>query len=181
MTKHAATCKNMADGHEQEDVEEEATALGSNARTVRKFIGETPDMQSVREVTEAVMEERRVEEIPLSTQEQVPQCLSTERHEMTGEVAEEPPQDHESDLEESEDEENSLEASQRADRLEFIREFQEIMNKAIEQLLNKPVRRHSCRKNKPEPCMEYKKCKETICKEAERLPQHNINRESDDE
>ena len=59
-------------------------------------------------------------------------------------MAEEPPQDHESDPEESEDEENSLEASQRADRLEFIREFQEIMNKAIEQLLNKPVRRHSC-------------------------------------
>ena len=72
MTKHAATCKNTADGHEQEDVEEEATALGNDARTVRKFTGETPDMQSVREVTGAVMEERRVEEIPLSTWEKVP-------------------------------------------------------------------------------------------------------------
>ena len=58
-------------------------------------------------------------------------------------MAEEPPQDHESDPEESEDKENSSEASQRANRLEFIREFQEIMNKAIEQLLNKPAR-HSC-------------------------------------
>ena len=85
-------------------------------------------------------------------------------------MAEEPPQDHESDQEESEDEENLSEASQRADRLEFIREFQEIMNKAIEQLLNKPVRRHSCRKDKPELHMEQEKHKETICKEAERLP-----------
>ena len=85
MTKHAATCKNMADGCEQEDVEEETIALGSNARTVRKLTGETPDMQSVREVTGAVIEERRVEEIPLSTWEQVLQCLSTERHKVTGE------------------------------------------------------------------------------------------------
>ena len=58
-------------------------------------------------------------------------------------MAEEPPQDHESDQEESDNEENLLEASRRADGLEFIREFQEIMNKAIEQLLNKPARRHS--------------------------------------
>ena len=58
-------------------------------------------------------------------------------------MAEEPPQDHKSDSEETEDEESLLEVNQRADRLEFIREFQEIMNKAIEQLLNKPVRRHS--------------------------------------
>ena len=40
MTKHAATCKNMADSHEQEDVEEETTTLGSNARTLRKLTGE---------------------------------------------------------------------------------------------------------------------------------------------
>ena len=85
MTKHAATCKNMADGCEQEDVEEETIALGSNARTVRKLTGETPDVQSVREVTGAVIEERRVEEIPLSTWEQVLQCLSTERYKVTGE------------------------------------------------------------------------------------------------
>ena len=56
MTKHVATCKNMVDGHEQEEVEEETTALGSDVRTVRKLTGETPDAQSVREVTGAVME-----------------------------------------------------------------------------------------------------------------------------
>ena len=60
-----------------------------------------------------------------------------------------------------------MEASQRADRLEFIREFQDIMNKAIEQLLNKLVRRHSHRKGKPKPHMEQEKYKETIHKEAE--------------
>ena len=78
MTKCVATCKNMANGHEQEDMEEEATALGSDVRTVRKLTGETPDTQSVWDVMGAVMEERRVEEIPPSTWEQVPQCLSTE-------------------------------------------------------------------------------------------------------
>ena len=177
MTKCAATCKNTANGCEQKDVEEETTASGSNARTVRKLTGETADTQSVREVTGAVMEERRVEEIPLNTWEQVLQCLSMERCEVTGEssehtgkvwqweMAEEPPQDHESDPEELKDEENSSEASWRADRLEFIREFQEIMNKAIEQLLNKPVRRHSDWKNKPEPHMEQEKHKETIHKQ----------------
>ena len=55
------------------------------------------------------------------------------------------------------------------------------MNQAIEQLLNKSARRHSCRKEKPEPCMEQGKCKETICKEAEMLPLRNVSRESDDE
>ena len=55
------------------------------------------------------------------------------------------------------------------------------MNKAIEQLLNKPVRRHSRQNDKPEPHTEQGKHKETICKEAERLPQYNVNRDSDDE
>ena len=55
------------------------------------------------------------------------------------------------------------------------------MNKAIEQLLNKPVRRQSCQKEKPEPHMEQEKHKETIHREAEKLTQHNVNRESDDE
>ena len=59
-------------------------------------------------------------------------------------MAEEPFQDHKSDQEELDDKENLLEASQKADRLEFIKEFQEIMNKVIEQLFNKPARRHSC-------------------------------------
>ena len=79
MTKHAATCKNMADGCEQEDVEEETTTSGSNARTVRtltgeattsgsdvrtvrKLTGETPGTQSIWDVTGTVMEERRVED-----------------------------------------------------------------------------------------------------------------------
>ena len=75
----------MADGHEQEDGEEENTTWGSDVRTIRELTGETPDTQSVLDVTETVTEERRVEEIPLSTQEQVPQCLSTERCEVTGE------------------------------------------------------------------------------------------------
>ena len=73
------------------------------------------------------MEERVVEEIPPNTQEQVLRRLSTERHEITGEssnytgtvwpqeVVKQPPPDYESDQEESEDEESSLEVNQRAD------------------------------------------------------------------
>ena len=95
-------------------------------------------------------------------------------------MAEEPPQDHASDQEDTEDKESLSEVNQRADWLEIIREFREIMNKAIEQLLNKPVRRHSCWKDKPELRMEQGKHKESICREAERLPQHDINRDSDD-
>ena len=95
-------------------------------------------------------------------------------------MAEEPPQDHTSDQEESEDEENSSEVNRRADRLEFIREFQLIMNKAIEQSLNKPARRHSRQKDKSELHMEQGKHKESICKEEERLPQYDINRDSND-
>ena len=85
MTKHAATHKTMADDHEQENVEEETTVSGSDARTVRKLTGETPGTQSVWDITGTVTEERRVEETPLSTWEQVPQCLSTDRCEVTGE------------------------------------------------------------------------------------------------
>ena len=87
MTKHAATCKNMADGCEQENMEERATASGSDVRTVRQLTGEattlgnnvrtvgqptgeTAGTQSVWNVTGTVMEERRVEETPLSTWEQ---------------------------------------------------------------------------------------------------------------
>ena len=85
-------------------------------------------------------------------------------------MAEEPPQDHKSDEEDTKDKESSSEVNQRVDQLEFIREFQEIMNKAIEQLLNKPVRRHSCQKDKPELHMEQGNHKETICREVEKLP-----------
>ena len=38
MTKCAVTCKNTADGHEQENMEE-GTTLGSNMRTVRQLTG----------------------------------------------------------------------------------------------------------------------------------------------
>ena len=121
------------------------------------------------------------------------QCLSTERCEMTGEpsnhtvkvwqweVVKQPPPDYESDQEESEDEESSSEVNQRADQMEFIKDFQKAMNQAIEKLLNKPARRHSCWKDKPEPCTEQGKQKESICKEAEMLPPRNVSRESDDE
>ena len=69
MTKHVATHKNMTDSCEQGEAEEEATISGSDVRIVRKLTGETPDAQSIRDVTEAVMEERRVEEIPPNTRE----------------------------------------------------------------------------------------------------------------
>ena len=46
MTKCVVTHKNTADGCEQEDVEEEATTLGSNARTVRKLTGEVTALGS---------------------------------------------------------------------------------------------------------------------------------------
>ena len=65
--------------------------------------------------------------------------------------------------------------------MEFINNFQDAMNQAIEQLFNKSARRHSCQKDKPEPRMEQGKCKETIHKEAETLPPRNVSRESDDE
>ena len=95
-------------------------------------------------------------------------------------MAKQPPADHKSDQEELGDKENSSEANQRADRMEFIKGFQKAMNQAIEQLLNKPVRRHSHQKDKPEPRTEQGKRRETICKEAETLPPRNVSRESDD-
>ena len=65
--------------------------------------------------------------------------------------------------------------------MEFIKEFQEVMNQAFDQLLKKSVRRHSHQKDKPEPHREQGKRKETIRKEAEMLPPRNVSRESDDE
>ena len=65
--------------------------------------------------------------------------------------------------------------------MEFIKEFQEIMNQGIDQLLKKSARRHSCQKAKPEPHTEQGKRKEAICKEAEMLPPRNVSRESDNE
>ena len=65
--------------------------------------------------------------------------------------------------------------------MEFIREFQNFMNEAIEQLLNKPVRKQSRWKDKPEPDTEQGKHKEVLCQEVEMLPPINISRDSDDE
>ena len=69
-------------------------------------------------------------------------------------MVKQPPPDHESDQEELEDEESSSEVNQRADQMEVIKDFQEAMNQAIEQLLNKSARRHSHRKDKAELCTE---------------------------
>ena len=55
----------------------------------------------------------------------------------------ESPPDHVSDQEDKEDKESSSEVNHKADQMEFIKEFQEIMNEAIDQLLKKPARRHS--------------------------------------
>ena len=65
--------------------------------------------------------------------------------------------------------------------MEFIKEFQDFMNEAIERLLNKPARKHSRRKDKPEPCTEQGKRKEVLRKEVETLPVINISRDSDNE
>ena len=75
--------KPMTEGCEQ--VEEGTTASGKDARTVGKPTRKAPDMQNVWDITETVMEERVVEEIPPNTWEQVPRCLSMERRETTGE------------------------------------------------------------------------------------------------
>ena len=132
-----------------------------------------------------------MEEIPPSTWEQVPRRLSTERCEVTGEsssrtgrvwqqeVTNESPTDHASD--QANDEDNSSQVNHKDDRVEFIREFQNFMNEAIERLLNKPARKHSCQKDKPELHTEQGKCKEVLCKEAEMPPPINVSGDSDDE
>ena len=48
-------------------------------------------------------------------------------------------------------------------------------------MLNKPARKHSHRKDKPEPCTEQGKRKEVLCQEAETLPPINVSRDSDNE
>ena len=84
MTKHITVRKNMT-GNCGQDAEEESSASEGETETVGKPTGKAPDTQNVRDVTETVTEERAVEEIPLNTWEQAPQCLSTERCEVTGE------------------------------------------------------------------------------------------------
>ena len=93
----------------------------------------------------------------------------------------EPPTDHASDQENEEDEDNSSEVNRKDDQVEFIKEFQDFMNEAIERLLNKPARKHSCRKDKPELCMEQGKRKEVLCQEVEMLPPINVSGDSDNE
>ena len=55
------------------------------------------------------------------------------------------------------------------------------MNEAINQLLKKPARKHSCWKDKPKPCTEQGKHKEALHKEAEMFPPINVSGDSDDE
>ena len=54
-------------------------------RNSKETYWKAPDTQNVQDITETVMEERMMEEIPPNTWEQVPQCLSLERCEVTGE------------------------------------------------------------------------------------------------
>ena len=75
------------------------------------------------------------------------------------EVTNKSPTDHASNQENKEDEDNLSEVNCKDDQVEFIKEFQDFMNEAIERLLKKPVRKHSHRKDKPEPCMEQGKFK----------------------
>ena len=71
MTKRIPVCKNTTGNHGQ-DAEEESPASEGETETVGKPTGKAPDMQNVQDVTETVMEERAVEEIPPNTREQVP-------------------------------------------------------------------------------------------------------------
>ena len=56
-----------------------------------------------------------------------------------------------------------------------------MMEQAFEKMLSKPVRRHPHQKDKPKPRMEQGKHKESICREAERPPQPDVSRDSDNE
>ena len=161
MTKRIPVCKNTTGNHEQ-DAEEESSASEGETETVGKSTGKktvgkstgkeavgkptgkTPDTQNFQDITETVTEKRTMEEIPPNTQEQVPWRLSPERHEVTGEssnrtgrvwqqeVTNESPTDHASDQENEEDEDNSSEVNCKDDQMEFIKEFQDFLNEAIE-------------------------------------------------
>ena len=61
----------MTGNHEQ-DAEQESSASEGKRETVGKPTGKTSDTQNVQDITETVMEKRMMEEIPPSTQEQVP-------------------------------------------------------------------------------------------------------------
>ena len=55
-----------------QDVEEGSSASEGETETVGKPTGKAPHTQSVQDVTETVMEEGAMEEIPPNTWEQVP-------------------------------------------------------------------------------------------------------------
>ena len=71
MTKCIPVCKNTT-GNRGQDAEEESPASEGETETGGKPTEEAPDTQNVWDVTETVMEERVVEEIPPNTWEQVP-------------------------------------------------------------------------------------------------------------
>ena len=192
MTKCIPVRKNTT-GNCEQDGEEESSASEGKRETVGKPTGKTPDIQNVQDITETVTEERTMEEIPLTTWEQVPRRLSPERREVTGEssnhtgrvrqqeVTNKSPTDHASDQENEEDKDNLSEVNRKDDRMEFIKEFQDFMNEAIKRLLKKPARKHSHWKHKPEPRMEQGKHKEVLCKEVETFRSINVSGDSDDE
>ena len=66
MIKHILVCKNTT-GNCGQDVEEESSASEGKKETVGKPTGKAPDTQNVWDVTETVMEERAMEEIPPNT------------------------------------------------------------------------------------------------------------------
>ena len=68
MTKHIPVHKNTTGNHGQDaEEEEESPASEGKTETVGKPTGKAPDMQNVWDITETVMEERAVEEIPPNT------------------------------------------------------------------------------------------------------------------
>ena len=76
MTKHIPVRKNTTRNCEQEESsasegERETVGKSTGKEAVGKPTGKTPDTQNVWDVTETVTEKRTMEEIPLSTQEQV--------------------------------------------------------------------------------------------------------------
>ena len=81
MTKRIPVHKNTT-GNREQDAEEESSASEGERETVGKPTGKTPDTQNVQDITETVTEKRTMEEIPLSTREQVLQHLSPERCEI---------------------------------------------------------------------------------------------------
>ena len=135
MTKCIPVHKNPT-GNGEQGPEEESSASEGETETVGKSTGKeavgkptgkTPDTQNVWDVTETVMEKRVMEEIPPNTREQVPQCLSPERREATGEssshtgrvrqqeVTNESPTDHASDQGNEEDKDNLSEVNRKDD------------------------------------------------------------------